>query len=500
MIPPLVALFAFPVVAVILFRALEPRNAFIWTVLLGYLFLPNLAIINLPVLPTMDKHTVPILLAMIGLAMTGQHLLKAGVPIQPGWIPKDRLVQVVLLMLFLGAFLTIATNRDALRYGPTVLPALRLYDGFSSVLGMTMLILPLLVARKYLADETGHRMLMKAMAIAASIYTLPIIFELVMSPQMNRIVYGYFPHSWRQHLRGGGYRPLVFLDHGLWLGIFMACSVLATFGLTRTLSKERKPLYFATGIWLFLILANIKTLGAFAITLVLLPMVLLLQVRMQLILAATIAASVLIYPTLRGAGLVPTETVINIARSIEDERARSLQHRLNNEDSLLARANERPFFGWGGYNRSRIYDEYGQDLSTTDGEWVIRIGQSGWFGYLGQFGLLCLPIVVMALRRRKYEISITASCLALVLAANLIDLIPNAGLTTVTWMIAGALIGRLEHARSRDDASQEVVETTPLRPSYTRFEHEAPPGSRRTQGNAPQHGGAAKRVGRAYAS
>ena len=73
--------------------------------------------------------------------------------------------------------------------------------------------------------------------------------------------------------------------------------------------------------------------------------------------------------------------------------------------------------------------------------WIITVGVSGWFGYIAQFGLLTVPIILLTLYRRRLDLSLATSGLCLVLTANLIDMIPNATLTPVTWLIAGALMG-----------------------------------------------------------
>ena len=44
---------------------------------------------------------------------------------------------------------------------------------------------------------------------------------------------------------------------------------------------------------------------------------------------------------------------------------------------LAAKAMRRPVFGWGGWGRSRVHDEWGTDLSITDGLWIIQFGQLG---------------------------------------------------------------------------------------------------------------------------
>ena len=108
---------------------------------------------------------------------------------------------------------------------------------------------------------------------------------------------------------------------------------------------------------------------------------------------------------------------------------------------LLARANQKPIAGWGSWGRNRVYDpETGRDLSVTDGLWVITIGSYGWFGYLAQFGLLTAPVLVL-LRRRDHSLTPATTGLAILTAAALIDLIPNATLTPVTWVVAGSLAG-----------------------------------------------------------
>lgn len=474
MIPPLFAIFCFPAVAVILFRTLAPRSALIWCILLGYLFLPTKVGWNLPALPTIDKDTMPALAAIVCLLALSPRTVAP--PPLPGWLPRHPVILFLVAGLVLSSFLTVATNGDSLVYGDLSLPGLRLYDGFSAVLSTIMSILPLLLARKYLASEDSQFLIMRALCVAGLIYSLPIIFELLMSPQLNMMVYGFFPHSWQQHVRDGGYRPLVFLQHGLWLGILICVTVLAALGYLRASRSPRRILYLGAAAWLFLLLIAAKSLGAVAIAFLLAPAILFLSMRLQLLVAAFLAGSILLYPALRGAGLIPVNHVVNLAATINPVRASSFQHRLNNEDILLEKANQRPAFGWGGWGRSRIFDEYGRDISTTDGLWVIFIGEKGWLGYLGRFGLLCIPTLILAFRRRETGLTLTTSVLSLILAANLIDLIPNAGLTPVTWMIAGALIGRLElKEAAAEETGTEAGETRGRR--LTRFgaRHQRPP-------------------------
>lgn len=471
MIPPLFAIFASPLAVMLLFRLLPPRAALVWSLLLGYLFLPTSVGFNLPVLPRLDKDTMPALAALACLLFLGPRLAQdpAGAP-QPGWLPRHPLVRLLIAGLLIGTFLTVLTNRDALTYGATRLPGLKLYDGMSSLLSALMMLLPMLLARKYLASESSQKLILQALCIAGLIYTLPIIFELLMSPQLNRIVYGFFPHSWHQHIRDGGYRPLVFLHHGLWLGIFMCVSVLAAAGHARVTEGRARSLSLAATAWLLVILVACKALGALGIALLLLPFALLFGMRVRFLMAALIAGTILLYPGLRGAGLVPVEQAVSIAAAIDPVRSRSLNYRFANEDILLEKANQRPLFGWGGWGRSRVFDSNGQDISTTDGMWIIIVGERGWLGYLARFGLLCAPMLLLAFRKQAAGLGPTTSLLALALAGNLIDLIPNAGLTPVTWLLAGALIGQLERRTAEASETAAPAAEADRSVRFTRFE------------------------------
>lgn len=70
-------------------------------------------------------------------------------------------------------------------------------------------------------------------------------------------------------------------------------------------------------------------------------MLLFFGARMQLMSAALIAATVMTYPILRGADLVPTDRIHSFFSKIDTDRASTLQYRFNAEDLLLERANQK---------------------------------------------------------------------------------------------------------------------------------------------------------------
>lgn len=476
---PMLAVLLWPVVVFWLFATRSPAVAVLAAIVGAYLLLPRNFSIELPAVPSLDKDSIPALTAVLAamLMIQGPRLrgLAPGL-VLPGWVPRSRMVRILFATMLFGAVATVLTNTDTLRYGPTTLPALRVYDA-ASFLGIALFtLLPFVLARKYLAHPDAQRVLLMGLVAAGIAYSLLALYEVRFSPQLSRMIYGYFPHDWRQHLRAGGYRPVVFLSHGLWLAIFFCSAFLAAMALWRSSTGAMRTRWLAASAWLFLILVLSKGVGALAIGLLLGAMILFLPIRWQVIGAAIIAGSILTYPMLRGAGLVPTDMALDLAGQYDSERQASLRTRFDNEDLLLEKANLRPAFGWGGWGRNRIFDENGNDISITDGRWIIAIGTQGWIGYLAEFGLLLLPMIFLGLRWEQLALTPATAGLGLALTANMIDLIPNATLTPVTWLLAGALAGRLELGRIADTAGAPLpVGPDVRRNAYTRQTRRHPP-------------------------
>jgi len=448
-----VMLVGWPLLTIVLARVLPWPNAVIASLIGGYLLLPERGGINLPLLPAFEKDTIPALtLLLLALVMRpGQQGGPRVAATQPafdardGWLPKSITGVVLLAMLVTGAFLTALSNGDSIRFPDSSfsIPGLGLYDGFSMIVTSVSLFVPILLGRKYLAHPDAHRLLLMGLALSGLAYSLLALIEIRLSPQLSNWVYGFFPHGWEQHVRDGGFRPVVFLQHALWLAIFLSMAAIAAAGLSRVMPGARLRWLLAAA-WLVMTIVLGKSLGSLAIALFLIPAALLLTARLQLLVAGCIAAAILTYPLLRGADLVPTRQILSVVENIDPNRALSLQFRFFHEDQLIERANDRALFGWGGWGRNRVYDEAGRDQSVVDGAWIVTIGQGGWLRYIGEFGLLALPVLLLALRRRSHGIDPATAALCLVLAANMIDLIPNGTRTPVTWLLVGALLGRLE--------------------------------------------------------
>jgi len=437
-----IALFSWPLVCIALFRNLSLPVALCVSVIGGYLLLPSGTQYDIPFLPPLHKDNIPALAALLMMAVVLQQKTPSGVVLR-GVLPKSRLALFFLCLWFFGIFGTVLTNGEMLFYGPTVLIGMSLYDGLSMAIRSLLIVLPLLLARKVLASPEGQRALLLTLMISGLIYCVPVLYEVRMSPQLHINIYGFYPHSFLQSFRGGGFRPSVFLTHGLELSMFLVATLLAAAGLYRAADVDARLRLFVVVVFLLAVLILANSLGALVIALLVLPVALLAKQRTQVIFAACIAMTVLSYPLLRNTGLIPTETIVSAARLVDPVRAGSLGFRFEHEDALLAKANLKPIFGWGEWGRNRVHNEYGRDVSVIDGAWVAAYTVGGWARYLAFFGLLCWPIIGLLFTRRQ-NLDPICIALALILAAKLLDLIPNGAVPPFIWLVAGSLLGRLE--------------------------------------------------------
>lgn len=448
-------LFASPLVAVALFRALTLERALAWTIIGGHLFLPSETFIKFPMVPAIDKHLVPAITALVlCLFMSPKLVAPQEAPARFG----RQILVGLLLLVVVTPVLTVLSNTDPIIDGRIFLPGLRLYDAWGLISQILVALLPFWLGLRYLNTLKGHRALLEAFAIGGLVYTIPALIEVRLSPQLHTWVYGFFPADFVQHIRAGGFRPVVFLNHGLMVGIFFCLSIISAAILFREARREGRLAFpwLAATLWLLVVLYLCKSLGALIIAVPSALIVLLLGRSLQVVLSVVVAFVVMFYPMLRGAGWIPVNAAYELALSIDEERAASLKFRLDNEDALLTKANLKPLAGWGSWGRNAIFDpETGRMTSITDGIWLIFIGVYGWLGYIGRFGLLTVPILLYALRRKVLGPSMIPPGMTVLLAAMLIDLLPNAGLVNYVWLAAGAIAGLVVVRSPKDIAETE---------------------------------------------
>ena len=438
-------LIAWPFVSLALFRTQPVGRALIASILIAYLFLPpGPTGFNLPLIPTLDKDSIPSLTAFaICFFMYGRKM-----KFLPGPLPA----KILLLVFVFSPILTAITNGETVNFGSFFIQGIGLKEGLSMMAGQLITIMPFILAMNFLKQETDQRDILLGLVIAGLVYSMPMLLEVRLSPQLNTWVYGFFQHSFEQMIRGDGFRPIVFLYHGLWVAFFCFTSIVAALALYQGEKRARRPArkYLLAGIFLFGVLMLCKTFGSLAYAIGVIPLVLFFSTRMQIRVAMMLTVIALLYPVLKGNQLVPERALIEQAYEISPERAESMHFRLINEALILERASQKPLLGWGSYGRPFIHNTYGQMVTIPDGRWVITKGSLGWVGYIAEFGLLALPILLIYFSTTgvpNAKLAPLMGGIGLILATNIFDMLPNATLTPLTWLLAGGLLGYFQSSR-----------------------------------------------------
>lgn len=436
------ALCAWPIVAIRLFATQSLTRAILWTLMGAQLVLPVGAYFKFEMIPQFDKFSIPNLCVLLGCLVLGRRRLRI--------FNNFGLAELLISGLLVGPIITSLLNGDPVQIGAEVRPGVGLYDALSFAENSFIFMIPFFIGRQYLSKSEDIRDMMFILVIAGLVYSLPLLYEIRMSPTLQAQIYGFSATDFVMTARWGGYRPMVFMGHGLIASFFVMTTAVAAAALWRTRLRSFQFLPPA-GLTAYLsaILVLCKSFGALLYGVVLVPLLRWTSPRVHMRVAVVLVSISMLYPALRSFDLFPTHVLVETVAMISEERALSLEFRFVNEDKLLRHAFERPLFGWGRYGRNRVYSEQnGQDASVTDGMWIITIGQFGILGFVAQFGLLALGVFRAASASRHLrgplQDTIFLSALALIVSANLIELIPNATLLPWTWLLSGALLGRAE--------------------------------------------------------
>jgi hypothetical protein len=437
-------LFAWPAVVLYLFVSRPPHQALIWCILAGQLVLPEVASLKIPMVPAIDKESVTVVSAALGC-----FFFATRTKYQP---TRWGLTEVLLVAYLICPLFTPAFNSAPIIIGFRILPGVGYYDAASAMIVQILSLIPYFLGRRLLREAPHTEEILRTLVVAALIYSVPMLFEIRMSPQLHNWIYGVFQSSFVHEGRSGGFRPTVFMRNGLATAFFMLTGVIAAAAFWRARARI-VPL--ASGwvvAYLMGILVLCKTAGALVYAICIVPVVRFLKPRRQVSFAVLLVSLALTYPILRAYDYFPTNRLVEIASELSEQRAASLKTRFDQEQQLLARASDRFFFGWGRFGRNRVYDDNGKDITLTDGRWIITMGTFGFIGFLAEFGLLALPVFQIARSFRQVRSLPERSMLAalvLIVSIGCIEQLPNDSLNPWMWLIAGALSGRAAALRSR---------------------------------------------------
>lgn len=341
-------------------------------------------------------------------------------------------------------------------FASSITNGLGVYDGASAAIGHVITWgLPYYLGRIHLRDAAGIREIGFWLFVGGLIYVPLCWFEIRMSPQLNGWVYGFGGGGteYASELGKWGSRPRVFMGTGLTVGMFMTAASLVAFWLWDR--GQIRRLWGTSVGWLvsLLIITSVMCKNMGALVLLLVGVMVLLTVkrlRTRFAVWALILAAPL-YMLVRSTGDWSGQSMVGLASAIHQRRGESLQFRLDNEDMLVAKALQRPLFGWGGWGRARVWKEDWRgelkDVSVTDGLWVIAFGNTGITGLVAVTSIFLVPSLCVARRYSAREwlhpAVASVTVLAVLLSLYTVDNLFNAMFNPVYVVAAGALSGFL---------------------------------------------------------
>jgi hypothetical protein len=413
-------------IAIALFYWWPARRALIIGVLAATMFLP-MGVVELHLIPGDKVVFTNLGLLIAALLMDPRPILA----IRPRWVDLP-----MLLVWVLPGASAIANERDA-------------YTAFADVLSaFCMLGAPYVLGRAYITDLRALWHMAYGMFIGALIYAPGCIFEFIMSPKLHLLVYGFHPHPiWSQSLRWSGYRPTMFMQHGLMVGTFM-CGA-AMIGIWLWYSKAMFKHVWGIRTWMCVLFLTViavfcKSTGSLALLIVSLAVLLSARYLRTGLLIYALAAVPMTYILLRTAGEWNGEDAVAfVTKHVSAEAGGSIKTRFENEGLLLNRAMHKPWLGWGRGGDFLVRDEANNVRSIADGMWVIALGSGGVLGLVALFAALLVPALVVVWRfpaRTWNQPNMAApAALAVFMITYAIDCLMNAMINPVYLVALGGL-------------------------------------------------------------
>ena len=332
--------------------------------------------------------------------------------------------------------------------GTSVVNGLGLYDGLSGVLKQVLRFGgPYFIGRLFFTHAEHRRLLVRAVVFGALIYVPFCLWEIRMSPQLHKQVYGFYQHEFVQTIRGSSYRPMVFMQHGLMVAMWIAGGAL----FAAMMRVNRDPLRLFGFGWgtaaagLAVVSVLMSSLGA---TLLLFPFVGTIwfvraaRVRWPLYLLLFLP---LVWVAGRTTGYLDDQRLAEAVAQVHPDRARSFASRLYTEDVLVQNTWRSPLLGLGTWGDDRTIMVDGQEeYVVVDGLWILAFSRYGVIGLLAILSVYFFPAFRVLRRTRPQDWSTrpdhgVCAALALLLTMVAIDNLMNAMLNAVWLAIAGAL-------------------------------------------------------------
>jgi hypothetical protein len=457
-------LIAYVPVLVVLFSYLPRPRALVLYTVIGVLFLPEVHYMRV-------TEDAPTAIRLPGLCLSKPNVLAYGMLLASLWFDGLRWAAFRFrradLPVFLNCLMPVVSG---------FVNGMSFHDSFAELRQEACYFaVPYVAGRLYLGDRDSFRDLVAAVFVGGLAYVPLCLAEMQLGPKLHLWVYGFYQHDPTQAVRFDGIRPVLFMEHGLALGLWMSAACLAGYWLWRAGLWERIGLPDALarrpGLTLLGLAATTvacKSTGAIILGVAGAAVLHFgRSLRTPKFLAVLMLVPV-VYVAVRTTGFWDGKELVAAAGSgLNEDRAGSIGFRLRNENLLRDKALKRPLLGWGGGGRYRVIDEEGEDVAVTDGLWIMALGSGGFVGLTATFGILLLPPYLFL---RRYPPAAWADPAvaplavgAVVLAIFAVDCLFNAMLNPVYVLMAGGLTTLAVGAPTEEPAAEVPATAAPPR-------------------------------------
>lgn len=428
--------------SLLLFRFLRPSTAVLVTIIGGWAILPNAAYVP-PAVPESAPSVMAVALpselfltkaiatsvaALAGVLLFDRRRLQT---VRPGWWDLPIAIWCLSPILpWLGGYIGLAMSARSLVY-------LLLAWG-----------VPWWLGRIYFQDLASIRHVAIALVLAGAAYLLPCAIEFFASPTIYSHVYGHHPFQGDGSGRYVGHRPLVFLEDGNQLGMWMAGAALVAIWLW--LADAMPPLGrikpAAVAIALLAMAILCQSVGSIILLFAGVAMLLAMQRFNAKVLIAAVLLVFMLFLGIRATGAwsvkkFARQTRIGqfLEKTVKGAGRGSLGWRLQLEERHVGTALRHPLTGTGSPGWWRVNGQ-----TRPWGLWLLAFGMYGAPGLISLHLIFLCPMILLLRTVPGHDWRSAAfaapAALASLLMVTMIDNLLNSAFILPLLVAAGAMV------------------------------------------------------------
>ncbi len=408
-----------------LFAWLPGRRAALIGMVAGWMFVPVASYV-VQGLPDFTKMNAVCGALLLGMAIFDFRRL---ISLRPC------LVDLPIVLFCLSAFASAMSN------------GLGVHEGLSALLARAMAWgVPYTAGRLYFAELPHLRELAIGIFLGGLVYVPLCWWEAVEGPGLHRLVYGYEQPFLDLELRFGILRPIVFMQGGLMVAVWMASATVIGLWLWKSASPaDRFRPWLA---WLVPLLAittiNIRSVNGWVLMTIGAGLLALHSYWRSAEPMLAIMLVITAYVGVRATGIWSGEQAVPlVGRVVDEAKGRSINFRFQNERLIINNVRERPILGLG--RQSKTLDDHRGGHAYPDSLWIVIFAESGAVGLLSIMATLLAPAAVFiecvpASRWQEAAVA-PAAALAVVMILCAIDDLANGSINPVYMLASGGLAG-----------------------------------------------------------